>query len=363
MQPLSTGIRWWFESLDKARRQRGAAMDRLGYGPRESPSTTVLSVPGLRLRRYDNPAGVHDDNAPVALIVPAPIKRHYIWDLSPERSVVQHALRQGMRVYLIEWEDPAGPTSQYGLQEYGCTLIDECVEAIHPRGPEKKVFLLAHSLGGVFAAIYAALRGERVAGTVLIETPLHFARDSGSFTPLVIFGPPADGIARMLERVPGSMLSMASSTASPATFSAERYADFIASLGSSSQMQNHIQVERWTLDEAPMAGVLFEQVVEQLYRRDELMRGQLLVDGRRIGPKSLSSPLLSVYDPRSVVIPPASVIAFHEAAASRTKRLLRYDGDTGVALAHVGALVGDNAHRHLWPQIFGWLHALNTVRH
>ncbi|HZW11950.1 MAG TPA: alpha/beta fold hydrolase [Noviherbaspirillum sp.] len=361
MQPLSTGIRWWFESLDQARRQRGVAMDRLGYGPRESTSWIVLSVPGLRLRCYND--GNTDDDRPVVLIVPAPIKRHYIWDMSPECSVVQHALKQGMRVYLIEWEDPDGPTSQFGLQEYGYTLIDQCVEAIHPGEPEKKVFLLAHSLGGVLATIYAARRGERVAGMALIETPLHFGKDSGSFAPLVAFGPPADRVTQVFERVPGSVLSMVSSAASPTTFNAERYADFIASLGSSRHMKNHIQVERWTLDEAPMAGALFEQVVEELYRKDSLMCGKLFIRGRHIGPRSLSSPLLSVYDPHSVVIPPASVIAFHDAAASRTKQLLRYEGDTGVALAHVGGLMGENAHRHLWPQIFAWLHVLNAVRH
>lgn len=364
MQPLSAGIRWWFESLDKARRQRGTTMDRLGYGPRETASQTVLSIPGLRLRSYGNPND--DDAGPVALIVPAPIKRHYIWDLSPDCSVVQHALRQGMRVYLIEWTDPEGQTARYGLQEYGCTLIDQCLDAINAISTDKeerKVFLLAHSLGGVLATVYAALNAARVAGVVLIETPLHFAKDAGSYTPLVAFGPPGGKVTEVFERVPGSVLSLVSIVASPSTFNTERYVDFVASIGSSKRMTNHIQVERWTLDEAPMAGLLFEQVVERLYREDALMRHCLSVNGQCIGPQTLAIPLLSVYDPRSVVIPPASVIAFHEAAGSRVKQLLRYEGDTGVCLAHVGALVGENAHRDLWPQIFRWIDGLSTTRH
>jgi len=148
--------------------------------------------------------------------------------------------------------------------------------------------------------------------------------------------------------------------ASPITFGSARYADLFASLPSTPKIRSHWLVERWTLDEMPMSPRLFEQVVEQLYREDYFMRRMLTIADRTIGPQDLAVPLLSVYDPSSVVIPPASVIAFHEAAASRNKRLLTYDGDTGVAIAHVGALVGENAHRTLWPEIFGWIGEVDT---
>ncbi|HEX2074928.1 MAG TPA: hypothetical protein VHF92_14175 [Geodermatophilus sp.] len=46
---------------------------------------------------------------------------------------------------------------------------------------------------------------------------------------------------------------------------------------------------------------------------------------------------------------------FHEAAASPTKELLWYYGDHGVAVQHVGVLVGRTAHTSLWPKITGWM--------
>jgi polyhydroxyalkanoate synthase len=48
------------------------------------------------------------------------------------------------------------------------------------------------------------------------------------------------------------------------------------------------------------------------------------------------------------------VLPFVEAAASRAKTLLDYEGDIGVALQHVGPLVGRNAHALLWPKIVEW---------
>lgn len=359
MQTLTAGLRWWFETLDDARRRRGAAMARMGYGPVETPSVPVFSMPGMRLRHYGGSPGARD----IALIVPAPIKRHYIWDLAPDCSVVRRALQSGMQVYLIEWMDPTEAEEGYGLEEYGHALIDAAVGAIRKWNPSGRLFLLGHSLGGVFAAMYSAAEAKAVDALVLIEAPQHFASDSGAFTPLVTFGPPAADVARLFGRIPGSVLSMTSVIASPSTFQFERSADFVASLGSQKHTRTHLQVERWTLDEAPMPGRLFEQVVEQLYRKDQFMRGILPVNGRNISPHDITCPLLSVYDPRSIVIPPASIIPFHHAASSRDKRLLAYKGDTGVALSHVGVLMGESAHRQLWPEIFDWLTETAAPRH
>jgi polyhydroxyalkanoate synthase len=49
------------------------------------------------------------------------------------------------------------------------------------------------------------------------------------------------------------------------------------------------------------------------------------------------------------------VLPFHAAAGSAEKGLFWYEGDVGVSLQHVGMLVGRNAHRHLWPELAGWM--------
>lgn len=355
MHPPPNGIRWWYESLDRVRRQRGLTLDSMGLGPSQAPYHTLLTRPGMRLRHYGG-----EPSRPAALIIPAPIKRPYIWDLSPARSVVRRALARGLQVFLVEWTDPDGASTRFGLEEYGYALIEDCAALIEARCGVP-LFLLSHSLGGVFAAIYAALRPERVAGLVTVEAPLHFGDASGSFFPLLAFGPRTADVTRWFDTIPGSVLNQVSVAASPTSFQAERYADLVSSLDSKETLEGHWQVLRWALDEAPMARRLFEEVVELLYREDRFMRARLHVHGKDIGPSSISSPFLAVYDPRSLIVPPASVIAFLDAAASTEKRLLAYRGDIGVALAHVGVLVGRNAHEKIWPEIFGWIDA-NSVR-
>lgn len=351
------GIKWWFETMDESRRRRGAAMDQAGLGPKETPHRVVLERPGLRLRFYGGKSG-----RPVALIVPAPIKRHYIWDISPHRSVVRHALDEEFRVFLVEWTEPVDEAANYSLEDYGVRLIDACVEAIHDIAGTDRVLLLGHSLGGVLATLHAAVRPERVAALVNVEAPLHFGKASGSFLPLVAFGPSAQNVAQLFDTIPGSLLSFASLSASPASFALERYADLVRSMGSDVALRSHFLVQRWTLDESPMSRRLFEDVIEQLYRQDRFMNGTLIMGGHALGPQDVMAPFLAVCDPDSVVVPPASIVDFLREAGSQIKRVLCYEGDTGVALAHVGALVGDNAHRHLWPRIFDWMRSPEAMR-
>jgi polyhydroxyalkanoate synthase len=79
------------------------------------------------------------------------------------------------------------------------------------------------------------------------------------------------------------------------------------------------------------------------------------VNGRVASPAALAKPLLGVVRPSSLIIPPQSVLPLHDIAPSRRQRLLRYDGDRGVSLQHVGVLVGETAHRRIWPAILRWI--------
>src|SRR5690554_6541164 len=104
----------FFEPMDRFRRELGVWLDRAGLGPEESPFRTVLSEPGLTLRNYDPEPRA----GPVLLIVPAPIKRAYIWDLLPQASVVRRGLENGLSVYLAYWEHPGRDGRSFGLADY-----------------------------------------------------------------------------------------------------------------------------------------------------------------------------------------------------------------------------------------------------
>ena len=358
--PLRDG----FERADLVRRQLGQWLEALGLGPVETPARTVCVLRGAELRAYDaadrHPTSRH--YGPVLLIIPAPIKQHYIWDLAPEASAVRRCLEAGLRVYLIRWTEP---DLDQGLDDYAHHLIATSVDAITSDcGAADRIVLAGHSLGGTLAAIFAASRPEVLRALVLLEAPLWFGgRGAGVFAPLVERSPSAEAIAAALGgRVPGSFLDAVCTAAAPETFHWERWQDAVASADDPAALQLHLRVERWALDELPLSGRLFADVIERLYRWDQFRRGTLRIAGRPARPESVTAPVLCVFDPRSRIVPPASVLPFVEALRAHTEtRLLRYDGDVGVALQHVGSLVGRNAHRRLWPAILDWMRIAGAV--
>jgi polyhydroxyalkanoate synthase len=341
------------KQMDRSRQARGQMMERAGYGPRPTPSIVLHREPGLNLRRY----GPQAAEGPSVLLVPAPIKRAYIWDLAPEVSVVRRWVERGYRVYMAEWEPLEGSAEAagFGLADYAGRLLDACRQAIAGDGAGGRPVIAGHSLGGVLAAIHSCLHPEELRATILLESPLHFQPGSCCFDKLVKATPDARQLAESFGHVPGAFLNAMSAMAEPIAFQWERWTDRWLSLGDPRALATHMQVERWTHDEFALPGRLFGDIVESLYRRDEFMQGLLAIDGQCVGPQSLRTPLLSVIDPRSKLIPPAAVLPFHEAAASPRKQVLHYGGDVGVNLQHVGVLVGRSAHARIWPAIFDWL--------
>jgi hypothetical protein len=78
-----------------------------------------------RLRAY----APGSENRPSLVIVSAPIKRPYVWDLAPSISVIQTCMRAGFGTYLIDWREATG-TARRGLAAYADALILELLEAV-----------------------------------------------------------------------------------------------------------------------------------------------------------------------------------------------------------------------------------------
>jgi len=113
-----------FDISDILRRAQGNVVGAFGLNPQESPHKIIMSHPHWRLRNYGG-----DDRSRSLLIIAAPIKRPYIWDLAPSISAIRFCLHQGFHVQLLEWM-PASPNAgNCGLDE-SVLAISEAVATI-----------------------------------------------------------------------------------------------------------------------------------------------------------------------------------------------------------------------------------------
>jgi len=335
-----------FDVSDIIRRAQGEVVGAFGLDPQESSHQIIMSRAHWRLRDY---GGTHRSRT--LLIIAAPIKRPYIWDLAHSISAIRFCLHQGLHVQLLEWMPASPKAGNNGLDEY-VLAISEAVAAVTSAAQGAKPTLIGHSLGGTLAAIYGAFLPESISGLVLLGAPLSFRPSENQFRDALVTLVPRE--ISDAEPFPGSLLSHASALASPGTFIWSRLMDAAMSIADPVAIEIHARVERWALDEMPLPGKLVHQIIEWLYRENRFCSNQLKIGKKFVGPSTLSVPTLAVVNTADEVAPLNSLKPFADAMAKNVQ-IIEYPGELGVCLQHLGILVGRHAQAHVWPEILSWL--------
>jgi len=110
------------------------------------------------------------------LMVPPVINKYYILDISPERSMIEYLLRQGVQVLAISWRNPTAEQRSWGFDTYGRAILD-ALDAVEKITGSDRTHVQASCSGGILAAMTAAHltatgEGDRLAGLTLMVTVL-----------------------------------------------------------------------------------------------------------------------------------------------------------------------------------------------
>jgi polyhydroxyalkanoate synthase len=96
------------------------------------------------------------------VITPPQINKYYSLDLSPEKSMVQFLLREGIQVFCISWRNPTPEHRHWGFNSY-VQAVDVAVDAARAITGSHDVSLMGACSGGITSSAYAgwlAARGE-----------------------------------------------------------------------------------------------------------------------------------------------------------------------------------------------------------
>ena len=139
----------------------------------------------LELIQY-KPLGERQYAKPL-LIVPPQINKYYIFDLSPEKSFVQYALKNNLQVFVISWRNPDAQHREWGLSTY-VEALDQAIEVSREITGSRSVNLAGAGAGGLtVAALLGHLQVRRQLRKVSSVTYLVSLLDSQMESPAMLF--------------------------------------------------------------------------------------------------------------------------------------------------------------------------------
>jgi polyhydroxyalkanoate synthase len=139
-----------------------------------TPGAVVLRNPILELIQY-RPTTPNVETRPV-FIVPPQINKFYVYDMSPDKSLVKYLLDSGFQVFMVSWRNPTAENRDWGLADY-IDAIEAAIEATREITGHRSVSAVGACAGGITltAALgYMAAQGraDRVSSLTLMVNVL-----------------------------------------------------------------------------------------------------------------------------------------------------------------------------------------------
>ncbi len=303
-----------------------------------------------KARLYHYPAQVTSRHAVPILMVYSLMNRPYILDLRPGASLIEFLLAQGYEVYLLDWGVPGPEDSNLTLADYVLEYLPRAVKHTLAHAHAPALTLFGYCLGATLALCYAALDvAAPLKNLVTIAAPIDFEEKGLLHNWLAAPDFDLDLIVKSYGIVPGQLLDLGTRLLKP-------YQNFVATYTDIWPKQNNpeaviawLSMQKWVNDGVPFAGAAFRQCVQDLYRDNKLIKGELCLNERRVDLSSITKPLLNVIARRDHIVLPSQSQALTTAVNSQDKQEMMLAG------GHVGMVVGRNANRELWPALVDWL--------
>jgi polyhydroxyalkanoate synthase subunit PhaC len=142
-----------------------AQVDRRGFAVggnlAVTPGAVVYRNPVMELIQY-RPSGERVHARPL-LIAPPQINKFYVFDLAPDKSLVQLALQGGLQTFAVSWKNPSPAEGRLGLDDY-VGALEEAADVVRGITGAEDVNIWGACSGGITTSAliaHLAARGSR----------------------------------------------------------------------------------------------------------------------------------------------------------------------------------------------------------
>jgi polyhydroxyalkanoate synthase len=351
MPLLSEIAGYWFDGTMRTLEAFGRGFGSPQTDPAPlTPYDVIYEGGKVSLRHYSPAERLH--KTPL-LIVYALIKRPYILDLQPGKSVVQSLLKQGFEVYLIDWLPPNNADTHLGFDGYVNIEIANAVRAVQINEGVEQVDLVGYCFGALLSLIYTALHPENVKNLVTLAIPFDMSVRELPIYNLVdsMTDVTVELITKLYGNCPAWMVNANFLSMAPIHHALDKYVGLYRNAERDGYAEMFELFERWMMSDVPLAGQTFRELVIDLFKHNALVKGEFKVGEEIVDLRRITSPLLNVVAEKDDVVHPDSSLGVPDFVASEDKRNLTF------ATGHLGAVVSAGAMTKLWPEVGSWLAA------
>ncbi|MDE1769202.1 MAG: alpha/beta fold hydrolase [Thaumarchaeota archaeon] len=320
-------------------------LDPLRDNLNRTPSEIIEMKGRFHLHHYKSE--VPSKHKTPLLVVYSLINRHYILDLLPKVSVIKNLQNQGFDVFTTDWETSAAYDKDLTLATYAEEYLENAVEKIKEITGFEKVSLFGYCWGGLFALIYCATNPSNVKNVVLHATPVDVEKEetvienwAGHLN--------ADGLVDTIGNVPGWLLNLTFVLRNPIE-SILKYPRYFSEPRNIDEIKQFFAIEGWLYDSRPIIGEVYREILDQVYKKNLLIKNQMKVGTDIINLKNITVPVLDIVGTTDDLVPPSASKSVMDAIGSTDKKLIEFP--TG----HVGLCISHEAHEKLWPEVGKWL--------
>lgn len=294
-----------------------------------TPGVVVARTPLAEIIQYRPTTGVVRPEPVV--IVPAPIMKYYILDLTPPDSLVRGLVEQGFTVFMVSWKNPGPEERDRGFDDYARLGVRAALDLACGITGSPRAHAVGYCLGGTLMSMVAAAMAragdDRIASLTLLAAQADFT-EAGELSLFI-----NESQVSLLEDVMRDRGFMTPEQMSGA-FQILRANDLVWSRMVSSDLlgQPHVTsaLDAWSADSTRLPFHFQSQNLRQLYLRNDLAEGRFCLEGRPLALRDLDADMFVLGTETDHIAPWRSVY----------KWLLHCDTDVTFVLTNHGHNVG-----------------------
>ncbi|MFC5951575.1 DUF3141 domain-containing protein [Pseudonocardia lutea] len=321
------------------------------------PHRITLETDFAVLRDFTADEHRADPVVPTLVLPPQAGHSSTVVDFAPGQSQLTALRGSGLtRLYSLDWRPATSATKRVTITDY-LDVIDRSIRRMGGRAN-----LVGDCQGGWLATIYATLHPERVHTLTLAGAPIDFHAGESVITASTQALAGRFGLApyRALVAANGGNMAGAAVLANFVMIQPQaevgRQLRLLADVDDPAHVERYRVFEDWFKHTQDIPGAFYLWLVEHLFWRNRLVRGELEVDGRPARLDAISCPLFLLAGATDHITPPAQLFAIADHVSTPAELITKRVAAGG----HLGLFTGRNALHRDWPALMAEVRAHST---